>query len=98
MNINGLKDLLLKGNKPQAVKIANQLGFKQENRYLRKEIEIVTQIQEFLPTLKIPFEFQKTVGTYRVDLYLPTKRLAIEIDENGHNNRDPVCETKRRIY
>ena len=43
----------------------------------------------------IPFEFQKTVANYRVDLYLSKQKLAIEIDENNHADRDPSYEQAR---
>ena len=98
INVNGFQDLLFKCEKPQAVEIANKLDIRHTTLYVRKEIEIVTHIQVFLTTLNIPFEFQKTVGTYRVDLYIPTKRLAIEIDEHGHSNRGSTYEKKREEY
>ena len=44
----------------------------------------------------IPFEFQKSVATYRIDLYLPILKLAIEIDENNHADRDPSYEQTRQ--
>ena len=43
-----------------------------------------------------PFEFQKSVATYRIDLHLPTLKLAIEIDENNHADRDPSYEHARQ--
>ena len=51
--------------------------------------------QEMLTQVMIPFEFQKSVATYRIDLYLPTLKLAIEIDENNHADRDPSYEQAR---
>jgi very-short-patch-repair endonuclease len=72
------------------------LGIKEETRYLRKEIEIVVFIQEMLTQVMIPFEFQKSVANYRIDLYLPSLKLAIEIDENNHADRDPSYEQARQ--
>ena len=70
-------------------------GIKVETRYIRKELEIVGFIQEFLTTLNIPFEFQKTVLRYRVDLFLPMHNIAVEIDEGGHADRDQNYEEQR---
>ena len=52
--------------------------------------------QETLTQVMIPFEFQKSVATYRIDLYLPTLKLALEIDENNHADRDPSYEQTRQ--
>ena len=98
INNRGLKSLVLKSEKPIAAELAKQMGIAVETKYLRKELEIVSFIEEFLTRLTIPFEFQKTVGWYRVDLYLPHRRLAIEIDEFGHRQRDPDLERQREQY
>ena len=95
INQRGLKSLTLRSEKPVAAELARTMGITVETKYLRKEIEIVSFIQEFLTTLMIPFEFQKTVGAYRVDMYLPHQNLAIEIDEFGHKHRDPAHEHQR---
>lgn len=95
INEEGVRRLVIKSQKPQASKLASELGIKEETRYLRKEIEIVGFIQEILTQVMIPFEFQKHVANYRVDLYLPKQKLAIEIDENNHADRDPYYERAR---
>lgn len=41
---------------------------------------------------------QYTVEPYRVDLYFPQAKLAIECDEHGHRDRDPAYEAKRQNY
>ena len=43
----------------------------------------------------IPFELQKAVNNFRIDLYLPDQRLAIEIDEFNHKDRDDHYEKER---
>ena len=95
INEAGVRRLTVKSQKPQASELAKQLGIKEETRYLRKEIEIVGFIQEMLTEMMIPFAFQKSVANYRIDLYLPNQKLAIEIDENNHTDRDPVYEQVR---
>ena len=46
----------------------------------------------------VPFEFQKNVNNFRIDLYLPDQKLAIEIDEHNHADRDPSYERERETY
>ena len=96
INEAGVRRLVIKSQKPQASELAKQLGIKEETRYLRKEIEIVVFIQEMLTQVMIPFEFQKSVANYRIDLYLPSLQLAIEIDENNHADRSPSFEQVRQ--
>ena len=95
INESGVRRMVLKCQKPQASQLAKQLGIKEETRYLRKEIEIVGFIEEVLTQSLIPFEFQKRVANFRIDLYLPNQKLAIEIDENNHADRDAHYEETR---
>ena len=95
INENGLKRLLLKCEKPIATIIAREYGIDVQTKYLRKELEIIGFMQEYLTVLRIPFQFQKRVHSYRVDLYLPEQAIAIEIDENGHSDRNIEYEAKR---
>lgn len=41
---------------------------------------------------------QFSMGKYRIDLYFPDYRLAIECDENNHMDRDPILEKIREDY
>ena len=41
---------------------------------------------------------QYSVGTYRIDLYFPKYKLAIECDEYGHSDRDQEYEHTRQHY
>ena len=63
-----------------------------------KEPEIVRHVQDFLGELRVASEFQKQVGRYRVDLYLPDYNVALEVDEHGHQDRDPEYERCRQAY
>ncbi|MFM7985831.1 MAG: hypothetical protein ACKPKO_41605, partial [Candidatus Fonsibacter sp.] len=70
----------------------------EETRNIRKEKEIISFIQDVLVQMMIPFEFQKNVNDFRIDLYLPDQNIAIEIDENNHAERDPLYEVEREAY
>ena len=39
---------------------------------------------------------QYSVSLYRIDLYFHDYKLAIEIDENGHSNRNIDYEIQRK--
>lgn len=95
INSRGIKQLLSKSQKSESIEFAKSSGIEVETKYLRKEIEIVSFIQEFLTTLNISFEFQKHVLSYKIDLYLPENKIAIEIDEHGHSDRNQDYEQKR---
>lgn len=95
INRSGVKQIVAKSSKPDSVNVARSMGLDVRTKYLRKETEILSFVQEFLTTLNIPFEFQKSVLRYKIDLYLPEQRLAIEIDEFGHSDRDVDYETTR---
>jgi very-short-patch-repair endonuclease len=41
---------------------------------------------------------QKTIGTYRADLYFPDYKLIIECDENDHKDRKSEEELERQNY
>jgi len=41
---------------------------------------------------------QFPMGKYKIDLYFPDYRLAVECDENNHVDRDPVLEKIREDY
>ena len=41
---------------------------------------------------------QYSIGKYRIDLYFIDYKLAIECDENNHEDRDPVYEKEREDY
>ena len=85
----------MKSQKPQASDLAKQLGIKEDTRYLRKEIEIISLVQEVLTQSVLPFEFQTSVANYRIDLYLTDQKLAIKIDESDHDNKDASYEQAR---
>lgn len=42
--------------------------------------------------------FQHQIGLYKIDLYFPEYKLAIEVDEFGHGDRCPIYEQNRQEY
>ena len=61
----------------------------------------MTQEQSVLTKLEPYFKtedklFQHSVLGYRIDLYVPRYKLAIEVDELGHCPRDIKSEVERQ--
>ena len=64
-------------------------------RYLPKETEILMFIKRSLESV-YPCVTQYGVLGYRLDLYFPNQRLAIECDEHGHKDRDAFRDEERQ--
>lgn len=62
----------------------------------RKEQEYIGKIMEHFPNEDVELQFP--VGKYRIDLYFKEYRIAIECDENGHNDRDQTKELERQMF
>ena len=64
----------------------------------RFELSFGEQLQETLKPLGIKIEVQKSIfnGKYRIDFYLPEYKLAIEYDEEQHNNDINRIKDKQR--
>ncbi len=102
INLDGVKILISKCRK----NISNELlKFLNENlninipkyiRYECKESEILKYIEEAFQNIEIIYQFR--CGNYRIDMVMPFYKIAIECDENNHNNRDIIYERNRELY
>jgi prophage antirepressor-like protein len=93
-----VKRLLLNSQMPNSMQMAKDLGIEVDTKYIRKEPEIVKYLQTFLDEMQVATHFQKTVGRYRIDLYLPDYKIAFEVDEFNHRDRDPKQERCREEF
>ena len=66
--------------------------------YNCKENKIGDQLKKAFRDINIFQQYPVKDGciTYRVDFYLPEFRIAIEVDENGHKDRDYADEVLRQ--
>ena len=69
--------------KTSAHKFGTRLGLNQYDVILTKEQSMLTKI-----TSSFEGENIQSVSSYRIDLYFHDYKLAIEIDENGHSDRN----------
>ncbi len=97
-NSDGLREVLNRGRKPGCKRLMEQLGLNTNNKIQRKEATVLEQIIDFLSEEKIEYKLQYSTGSYLIDMYLPKYKIAIEVDEMGHVNRDKVYEENRHNY
>ena len=94
LNMAGLKRLIVGSRKPNSLKLCEELGINVLNhKYECKESESLGAIMKAFSGEKMQKEH--TVLNYRIDLYFPDYNLAIECDENGHDDRSPAEEKRR---
>ena len=92
LTMTGLEKLLCNSRKPLAIQLSDALNIK-------TSIKIVSKETQFMYQLMIAFKGeimldQHSVDKYRIDLYFPDYKLAIEFDEQyGH---DAVSDEKRQ--
>lgn len=64
----------------------------------RNEIEFIKLLKDFLDEYNIKHTQQYKVDKYRIDLYLPKLKIAIEFDENEHRYYSYEAQEYREQY
>ena len=99
INEAGLKLVLDRCQKPNVFKMRDVMGFVTEYRFARKEIEIKSCLRQWSSTSHYSFQEEYPVGKkHRIDIYFYKQKLAVEVDENDHNDRDIDKELERERY
>ena len=95
VNIDGLKRLVINSRSTEAEQLCRDLGIELFSlKYESKEASSIGAIMKAFAGENMQKEH--TVLNYRIDLYFPDYNLAIECDENGHDDRSPVEERRRQ--
>ena len=93
----GVLEIVTKSRKPQALELAKALGINiHKQKFLSKEQETISIIMQVFKGIKMIDQY--TVDNYRIDLYFPKHKLAIECDEFDHADRDIEYEVKRQNH
>ena len=79
---------------PTSCKFKRKLGFKLHDVINTKQQTAIETIKEIFDGENMESEY--SVLSYRVDLYFHKYKLAIEVDEFGHNARDINYEIQRQ--
>ena len=66
------------------------------HKYVRKEARTIYTIQKVFEGISMKRQF--SIGSYRIDLYFPEHKLAIECDEHDHKDRDFNHEIRRQKF
>lgn len=97
LNEKGIKKLLNKSRKLEAINFANKIGINVNTTlFPNEEQEILSIITAAFKNFQ--HENQLEVGSYRLDLYFPELKIAVECDEFDHENYNAAEEIKRQLY
>ena len=77
-----------------SIDFKTRLGFKQQDPIMTQEQSVLTKIEQAFSNEEIIFQYS-ALG-YRIDAYFLKYKLAVEVDERGHNDRDFECEIERQ--
>ena len=80
----------------KAVELKIKLGFNQPDPIMTKQEPIGSRIRKTFPNEEIIKKFYVKKIDYLTDFYLPKRKLAIEVDELGHFDRDQMTDNKRK--
>ena len=95
VNLDGAIYIATNSKKPQVLGLAKALGINiHKQKFLSKEQETISIIMQVFKGIKMIDQY--TVGHYRIDLYFPEHKIAVECDELGHKDRDIDYEVKRQ--
>lgn len=102
INQYGLEQLLIKSNKSNSIKLAKYFNINVHQKFTRKETDIINELNNFCVSSNInfiyPYSVKNKTSKYIIDYYLPDYKIAIEIDEFDHSDRDPKYEKKRENF
>ena len=79
----------------KAAELKIKLGFNQLDPIMTKQQSIGLRIRKTFPNEEIIEDFYVKKFDYMIDFYLPKRKLAIEVDELGHEDRKQNKENKR---
>jgi very-short-patch-repair endonuclease len=87
LTTKGLKKFICRSRKPSAIDFAIKLGIEV---YDIMHVPLETSVIKFITTVFSDEEYslQHSVGKYKIDLYFPKYKIAVECDEYFHNFKE----------
>ena len=79
---------------PKSIEFRYELAFKQHDIVLSKEQSAILNITNLFSNEK--WLLQNSVLGYKIDLHFPKHKLAREVQEKGHNDRDKKKKKKKK--
>ena len=96
-NEEDIRELVLKSKESKAADRAEHLGINvHKHKYTSKENDSIEIIMKTFHGEKMERQFK--IGNYRIDLYLPEHKIAVECDEFDHIGRDINYEIFRQKF
>ena len=90
-------ELLVGRQQSLAKELTEYIGIKLiRHKYVRKEAGTIYTIQKVFEGISMKRQF--SIGSYRIDLYFPEHKLAIECDEHNHEDRDINYEIRQKMF
>ena len=97
VDLDGALEIVARCKKPKALELFEKLGFNSyEHKYVQKETQTISYITKAFKGEQMIDQY--CVDGYRIDLYFPAYKLAIECDEFNHRDRDIGYEVKRQKH
>ena len=97
VDLEGALEIVVRSKKPKALQLLKEMGVSiYDHKYVSKETETLTYILKAFKGKDMRDQYW--VDGYRIDLYFPTHKLAIECDEFGHDDRDIGYEIARQKH
>jgi hypothetical protein len=97
-NYDGIMTIFQRGRTPILKELVE--CFKNESTTLKIshpiEVNVLSEIIDFIGDEQ--YELQYKIGSYKIDMYVPKFKLAIEVDEVGHTDRNVEYERTREEY
>lgn len=86
-------------DKQDLIKFLQQNGFcMQVEFFSRKEIEFFNLLENVLNPFDLDGSKNYPCGKYHIDFYIPSLKVAVEYDENGHRNYNEEDEFNRQSF
>lgn len=98
INFNGFRNILIKSRKPISIPLAKKFNIDLLTKIQCKEAQVLNYVIQLCKIKNIIYDLQFSCGDYSIDMYIHKYKLAIEIDENNHNDRDPEYEKNREEF
>ena len=79
---------------PKSIEFRSKLGFNQYDTTLTKEQSVLKSVMDAFEGENVQTRY--SVLRYRIELYFHDYKLAIEVDEKGHEDRNIDHEIKKQ--
>jgi hypothetical protein len=98
LTVKGIKKIISSSRKPSAINLAKLLNINIfDVFYIPLETSLICFLKEVYSAEELVHQYKYNIEPYRIDLYFPKYRLAVECDEYFHDNKKEE-DIKRENY